>query len=453
MGYVECHGTGTALGDPIEVQALGAVLAEGRDRSRPVVLGSVKTNIGHTQAAAGVAGLIKVVLSLQHGRIPKNLHFDAPNPHIAWDELPVKVASEAVAWPRNGAARLAGVSSFGISGTNAHVVLEEAPARRRSTRGGAPARSRSWWCCRRRAARRWRRRRRGCATHLKAHPEQSLGDMAYSLATTRSAPRASAGGGGGDREALVSGSGGSGARRDAGGVGARRSADAAARWRSCSRVRARSGWGWAGSSARRPVFREALERRARALDRTREAAARGDVGASGSASSRLDETAYTQPALFALEVALAALWRSWGVEPDVVAGHSIGELAAAYVAGVFSLEDAARLVAARGRLMQALPRGGAMVSIAASEAEVAEAVAAHAERVSIAAVNGPASVVISGEEAGVLAVSAAFAAQGVRTKRLTVSHAFHSPLMEPMLEEFRRVAESVAYARRRGSWW
>ena len=193
-----------------------------------------------------------------------------------------------------------------------------------------------------------------------------------------------------------------------------------------------------------PAFREAFDAACAALDSHLEAPLR-DVTWATSSLGRLDETGWTQPALFALQVALSALWRSWGIEPEIVAGHSIGELAAAYEAGVFSLEDAARLVAARGRLMQALPRGGAMVSIAAPEAEVLKAVAAQAGRVSVAAVNGPQSVVIAGEEAGVLTVSEAFAAQGSRTKRLTVSHAFHSALMEPMLEEFRRVAEQVAY--------
>jgi acyl transferase domain-containing protein len=443
VGYVECHGTGTALGDPIEMQALGSVLAEGRDSDQPVIIGSVKSNLGHTQAAAGVAGLIKVVLSLQHDRIPQNLHFDAPSPHIAWDELPVKVASEAVGWVRNGSARIAGVSSFGVSGTNAHVVVEEAPAETRPALQAVSPRTAELVVVSGKSAPALDAMASRLAEHVKARPEQALGDIAHSLATTRSHHEHRLALAVATREELVAG------------------LEAASRGelplaRGEARARGKTAWLFTGQGSQQvgigrglyeewPAFREALEAVWGALDPHLEMPLREVMWAEPSGASLLDETGWTQPALFALEVALAKLWRSWGVTPDVVAGHSIGELSAAYVAGVFSLEDAARLVAARGRLMQALPRGGAMVSIAASESEVAAAVEAQAGRVSIAAVNGPSSVVISGAEADVLAVSEAFAAKGMPTKRLTVSHAFHSALMEPMLDEFRRVAESVAY--------
>jgi acyl transferase domain-containing protein len=444
VGYVECHGTGTVLGDPIEVQALGTVLAEGREADRPVIIGSVKSNLGHTDAAAGVAGLIKVVLSLQHGRIPKNLHFEAPNPHIAWDELPVKVASEAVPWVRNGAARIAGVSSFGVSGTNAHVVVEEAPVAAEITLPAA-GRSCELVVLSAKSGEALEASAARLAEHVKERAEQSLGDIAYSLATTRSHHEHRLALAVATREELVSGL-----------EAVSRGELAVGSVRGEVRRRGKTAWLFTGQGSQHvgmgrglyeewPAFREAFDAACAALDPHLDAPLREVMWEAPSRASLLDETGWTQPALFALEVALAALWRSWGVEPDVVAGHSIGEVTAAHVAGVFSLADAARLVAARGRLMQALPRGGAMVSIAASEAEVAKAVAAQAGRVSIAAVNSASSVVVSGEEEGVLAVSAAFAAKGTRTHRLRVSHAFHSALMDPMLEEFRRVAEQVTY--------
>src|SRR6266542_2122420 len=447
VGYVECHGTGTRLGDPIEVQALGAVLGEGRAADRPVVIGSLKSNLGHTQAAAGVSGLIKVVLSLQHGRIPKNLHFEAPSPHIPWADLLVKVASEAMAWARNGAARIAGVSSFGVSGTNAHVVVEEAPleAEVEAASQVASPRAAELVVLSAKSAEALDAAAARLADHVKAHPEQALSDIAYSLATMRSHHEHRLALAVGTRAELVSGLEAASRGELPGGAS-----------RDEARSRGRRAWLFTGQGSQHvgmgrglweewPAFREAFDATCVALDPHLEAPLREVMWAAAAQTAMLDETGWTQPALFALQVGLSALWRSWGIEPDVVAGHSIGELSAAYVAGVFSLEDAARLVATRGRLMQALPRGGAMVSIAASEAEIGQAVAALAGRVSIAAVNGPLSVVISGEEAGVLAVSEAFAAKGSRTKRLTVSHAFHSAWMDPMLEEFRRVAEQVAY--------
>ncbi|WP_315732751.1 MULTISPECIES: type I polyketide synthase [unclassified Bradyrhizobium] len=444
VGYVECHGTGTVLGDPIEVQALGSVLSEGREADRPVIVGSVKSNLGHTDAAAGVAGLIKVVLSLQHGRIPKNLHFEAPNPHIAWDELPVKVASEAVPWVRNGVARIAGVSSFGISGTNAHVVVEEAPAAA-ETALSAAKRSCELLVLSAKSGEALEASAARLAEHVKARAEQTLGDIAYSLATTRSHHEHRLALAVATREELVSGL-----------EAVSRGEPAVGLVRGEVRRRGKTAWLFTGQGSQHvgmgrglyeewPAFREALDAAWAALDPHLERPLREVMWSDPSQAARLDETGWTQPALFALEVALAALWRSWGAEPDVVAGHSIGEVAAAHVAGVFSLTDAARLVAARGRLMQALPRGGAMVSIAASEAEVAKAVAAQAGGVSIAAVNSASSVVISGEEEAVFAVSSAFAAKGTRTHRLRVSHAFHSALMDPMLEQFRRVAEQLTY--------
>jgi epothilone polyketide synthase D len=450
IDYLECHGTGTPLGDPLEVQAAAAVLGEGRNTDRPLVLGSLKSNIGHSEGAAGVGGLIKAVLALRHERIPKNLHFKEPNPHIPWSELPVKVASEPVPWPRGAKARFAGVSSFGMSGTNVHVVLEEAPAEVEVT--PAPERSAELVVLSAKSVAALEEGASRLAAHVEAHPDLGLGDIAWSLATMRT-----------HHDERLSLSVQSRAELLAG-------LNTAARgerpeWRGKrSPQRDPIAWLFSGQGSQEAgmgrelaaewaVFRETLEKVCAHLDHELEVPLRDVMWAeAGTALSRkLHETQYTQAGLFAFEVALAALWESWGIVPDLVAGHSVGELAAAYVAGVFSLEDAARLVLARGKLMGALPAGGAMVSIEASEAEVAEELSRCPAEVSIAAVNGPRSVVISGAEGSVLALAEAFSRRDVRTKRLEVSHAFHSSLMAPMLEELGRVASRVVYqpARRR----
>jgi acyl transferase domain-containing protein/NADPH-dependent curcumin reductase CurA/acyl carrier protein len=453
VGYLECHGTGTPLGDPIEVQAAASVLGEERSPADALVLGSLKSNIGHTEGAAGVAGLTKAVLSLQHERIPQSLHFTKPNPHIPWDELKVVVAASAVEWPRSSAPRRAGVSSFGFSGTNAHVVLEEAPVV--DVPSGPPSRTAELVVVSAKTPAALEEAAARLRVHVETHAEQGLGDLAYSLATTRAHHEHRLSLVVSTRAGLVAGldavaRGDSPPASVRGEVGLRRSKQA---WLFTGQGAQTLGMG-RGLAAGWPVFREALDEAFAALDGHLEVPLREVMWAEPETAraALLDQTGYTQPALFALEVALAALWRSWGVEPDLLAGHSIGELAAAYVAGVFTLEDAARLVAARGRLMQSLPAGGAMVSIAAPESLVAAEVselrpngAMPSAWVAVAAVNGPESVVISGAEAAVSVIAERFARQGVRTKRLSVSHAFHSPLMEPMLTEFRRVAEAVTY--------
>jgi acyl transferase domain-containing protein/acyl carrier protein len=446
VGYVECHGTATALGDPVEVQALGAALALGRSPSEPVIIGSVKTNFGHSQAAAGVAGVIKAILSLRHGIIPKSLHFHAPSPHIAWADLPIRVATEATPWPRTRKPRIAGVSSFGISGTNAHAVIEEAPevAAVRS----APVRSAELIVLTGKTPQALDAVVARLREHVENGPYATLGDLAYSLTTTRSPLE--------HRLAM--------AVSDAASLAeALRSVQQGLVPRGATRVRVRQqrgklAWLFTGQGAQRlgmgrglhaewPVFREALDEVVALIDPLLDVPLLRVMWAEpeSAEAALLDRTGYTQPALFAYEWALARLWRSCGIEPDAVLGHSIGEITAACVAGVFSLSDAVRLVCGRARLMDALPPGGAMVSIAASEAEVSAAVAPYSRTVAVAATNASYSTVIAGVEADVLAIAERFSGLAVQSKRLSVSHAFHSPLMQPMLDEFLELAESIRY--------
>jgi epothilone polyketide synthase D len=445
VSYVEAHGTGTLLGDPIEALALQRVYGSERAPSTPLYLGSVKTNFGHLEGAAGVAGLIKVALSLAQGAIPAHLHVREPNPKIPWAELAIQLTSSQLPWPRTDVARRAGVSSFGISGTNAHVVLEEAPVEEASA--SATVRVAELVVLSARTPAALAQAAGKLREHLLERTDIALGDLAHSLIRTRSlfehrlclsVPSRPA-----LLEALAAAATGSappGVR-----ASALRAADPLA-WLFTGQGAQRLGMG-RQLSEQWPAFREALNEVCSWLDPLLELPVRevmwAEPGSPGAAL--LDQTGYTQPALFAFEWALAALWRSWGVEPELLLGHSIGQLTAAAVAGVFSLESAAQLVAARARLMQALPAGGAMISLTASEEVVREALSDVTEAVSVAAVNAPASVVISGKEADVLGVARRLEAQGVPSKRLSVSHAFHSPLMEPMLEAFQRIAESVSY--------
>jgi acyl transferase domain-containing protein/surfactin synthase thioesterase subunit/acyl carrier protein len=446
VGYVECHGTGTALGDPIEVQALAAALCTGRPPENPVVLGSVKSNLGHLEGAAGVAGLIKAVLVLQRGRIPRNLHFTAPNPHISWPELAVKVAAEDMDWPPGAPTRIAGVSSFGISGTNAHVVLEAGPPE--DSGASAPARAAELVVLSAKTSASLQALTTRMLVHLEAHLEPSLGDLAFSLVSSRSLFVHRLTLTAADRLELMTLLGAAANGQTLPGMSRG----------SASPSRGKVAWLFTGQGSQVPgmgrelytewpAFRQALDAVCALLDPLLELPLREVMWASPGSSSAalLDQTAFTQPALFALEWALACLWRSWGVEPDIVLGHSIGEVTAAAVAGVFSLEDAARLVCARGRLMQALPKGGAMLSIAAPEAAVLEALQPFAASVSLAALNGPLSVVIAGVDRDVAAIADTFAARGVQTRQLSVSHAFHSPLIDPMLPDFREVAANLSY--------
>ncbi|WP_129674296.1 type I polyketide synthase [Candidatus Chloroploca sp. Khr17] len=447
--YVETHGTGTALGDPIEVQALGAALGPGRDASTRLAIGSVKTNLGHLESAAGVAGLIKAVLMLQHGMIPPHLHLTELNPHIAWDELPIDVPATGVPWPVRPGPRIAGVSSFGFSGTNAHLLLEAAPESEPTAPSGRELHlltlaARSTTALRSLAGR--------FATHLAAYPELAPADVAYTANTGRALlPH---------RLALVGDS-----LEELGSQLAAHAADDESETVLVGRaegprppavafVFTGHGSQYLGMGRRlyatEPVFRAAFDR-CDALLRTELAlplvAIIGDPtdAQTNGNGHPLDTMAYAQPALFALQYALAELWQAWGVRPTALLGHSVGEYAAAVVAGVMSLEDGLRLVAARGRLMASLASDGAMAAVMAPEDRVAALLAPYGDRVSIAAINGPASTVISGAADAVAAVLEDVALAKIETRRLEVPVAAHSPHVDPILDAFARIAATVSF--------
>ena len=429
IDYVEAHGTGTPIGDPVEAKALGEVYAAGRDR--PVLLGSVKTNIGHTGSAAGIAGLLKAVLAVENAVIPPTLNHLTPS--VDLEHLGLRVNTAPMPWPAGDRPRRAGVSSFGMGGTNAHVIVEEPPPQPEdaSTASGPVA-----WVV---TARSERALAYQAARLRNAIADRPVGDVAWSLATTRTHFGQRAVLVGADRETLEAGLAGLGAGQPGADVVVGRAGPAARTafvFPGQGSQRQRMG---ADLYARFPAFARAFDEAAEALDDY----LRFPLAQAIDDATALHSTEFAQPALFAVEVALAALLGHWGVTPDVVMGHSVGELTAAYQSGVLSLADAAKLVAARGRLMAALPTGGVMVAVAAGEAEVA---AELAEGVSIAAVNGPNAVVISGAEAPVGALAQSFGQRGRRVHRLAVSHAFHSPLMEPMIADFAALAAEVTVA-------
>ncbi|MFF1586431.1 SDR family NAD(P)-dependent oxidoreductase, partial [Streptomyces sp. NPDC058283] len=434
VDVVEGHGTGTSLGDPIEVQALQAAYGQGRDGERPLWLGSLKSNIGHAQAAAGVGGVIKMVMALREGVLPRTLHVEEPSPHIDWSAGEVRLLGEQIDWPQSSGPRRAGVSSFGFSGTNAHVILEEAPACPADEVLGESSLPVVPWLVSAGSESALRAQAERLGSFVAGRPELRPVDVGFSLATARGALEHRAVVVGGGRDELLAGLG------ELSLVG--------------PVVEGMSAFLFTGQGAQRlgmgrelyevfPVFRDVLDEVCAELDGVLSCGLRGVMwGGDGEVLSR---TEFAQPALFAVEVGLFRLLESWGVRPDVVAGHSVGEIAAAHVSGVLSLVDACVLVAARGRLMQALPAGGVMVAVQASEAEVLPLLDGVAGRVGVAAVNGPEAVVVSGAGAEVEGVAAVLEARGRRVKRLSVSQAFHSPLMEPVLEDFRAVVEGLSF--------
>ena len=429
---VEAHGTGTMLGDPIEAQALLATYGQDRDPDRPLWLGTVKSNIGHTQWAAGAAGIIKMVLALQHAQLPRTLHTDLPSPHVDWSSGALALLTEPEDWPDPGRPRRAGVSAFGISGTNAHVILEQAPETPEAPdEVGARSLPVVPWLISARDESGLAAQADRLREFALDRPELDPVDVGWSLASTRSALPRRAVVVGADRDELLAGlndvTGSAGTVGQVGFVFTGQGAQ-------------RLGMG-RGLYAAYPVFAEAFDAVCAGLDEH----LTHSVSAVIDGAESLDDTVWAQAGLFAIEVALFRLLESWGVAPDVVAGHSIGELAAAHVAGVWSLPDACAVVAARGRLMQALPTGGAMLAVAAAEDDVRAALSEH-EGVGIAAVNGPSAVVVSGPADAVSAVRERFEAEGVRVRNLRVSHAFHSSLMEPMLAAFATVTASVSYS-------
>ncbi|GAB3874962.1 type I polyketide synthase [Dactylosporangium cerinum] len=430
VDVVEAHGTGTKLGDPIEAQALLATYGQDRPVDRPLWLGSVKSNIGHTQAAAGVAGVIKMVLAMRHGVLPRTLHVDAPTPFVDWSSGAVELLTESRPWVGSGRPRRAGVSSFGLSGTNAHTILEayedaDAVADQDPVTGVVP------WTLSAKTAEGLRGQAARLRRHLAVRPDEHPADIGRGLVTGRAVLEHRAVIVGENRDDLAAGL--AAVERDEPAPNVVRGVAGGGRlallFAGQGAQRARMG---AGLYERYPAFADAYDAVCARFDTLLDQPLR---------DADVNQTVYTQASLFALEVALYRLIESFGLQPDFLLGHSIGELAAAHVADVLSLDDAVALVAARGRLMQALPTGGAMLAVQATEAEVRAALEPFAGRVDIAAVNGPTSIVVSGEAE---VIDQLFTDR--KTSRLKVSHAFHSPLMEPMLEEFRTVAAGLSYA-------
>ncbi|WP_105347906.1 type I polyketide synthase [Mycobacterium sp. ITM-2016-00318] len=447
VGYLEAHGTGTSLGDPIEAQAAGAVLGQGREASRPLLIGSAKTNIGHLEAAAGIAGVIKVVLSLENELLPPHLNFHNPSPHIPWDRLALQVVKEATPWERNGEPRIAGVSSFGFAGTNAHVLLEEAPvAAERPARIEQPGRRkfsilplsahtpdalvqlagtyRNW---------------------LAAHPDATLADVCLTAGAGRAHLE--------QRAALVVNSKES-AVELLGALADDRPAPGIVRGESHDPPK--TAWLFTGQGSQypgmarelfdtEPVFAETLNRCAAAVADVLEKPLLDVIFDldSPDGEETLRQTSYAQPALFAVEMGLAHLWQSWGFDPDVVLGHSVGQYSAACVAGVLSLTDGALLMAERGRLFGSLPAGGRMVAVFADDQRV-ESLTDEFPSLSVAAYNG-ANTVLSGPAKDLDQAVAALTAAGVRCDWLETSHAFHSALLDPILDEFEAFANRFEY--------
>ena len=446
VGSLEAHGTGTSLGDPIAAPAAGAVLGAGRPPSRPLLIGSAKTNIGHLEAAAGIAGVIKVILSLEHQTLPKHLNFENPSPHIPWDRLAVEVVKETIPWERDGGPRIAGVSSFGFAGTNAHVILEEAPEQAAPEPVPQPDRRFSLLPLSARTSAALTQLARQYRDWWAAHPQATLADVCLTAGVGRAHLE--------HRAALVVNSAES-AVELLGALADDRPAPGLVRGESYDIPK--TAWLFTGQGSQypgmarelydtEPVFAETLDTCAEAVSDVLQKPLLDvifDAEAAG-AEETLQHTCYAQPALFAVEMGLARLWQSWGIEPDVVLGHSVGQYSAACVAGVFSLADGARLMAERGRLFGSLPAGGRMAAVFTA-AERVEAMTDRFPSLSVAAYNGT-NTVLSGPAGDLEKAVSVLSADGVRCDWLDTSHAFHSALLDPILDDFESYANQFDFA-------
>ena len=433
VGFIEAHGTGTALGDPIEVESVGTILNEGHSKKNPLLIGSVKTNIGHLESASGIAALMKVILSFQHEAIPPNLHFNTPSPYIPWEDFPIKVPTRVTPWPQSDTPRIAGINSFGFSGTNAHVLIEDFRLKTECENHFShfhllPLSAKNESALTEIAAK--------YAEYLSDEASADITDICRTASIGRTHFE--------HRLAIV------GKSKEEVKNNLLKAEPLTPHPSPLTFLFPGQGAQYVGMGRTlyetQPLFREALDKCDELLRPHLETSLTDLIYSEDAEESVLSQTRYTQPALFSIEYALYQLWTSWGIRPSVMMGHSVGEYVAACAAGVFSLEDGLKLISERARLMQALPAGGEMAAVMADEARVTTAILPYAQAVSIAAVNGPKNIVISGEGEDIKAVCAAFQAEGIKTTALKVSHAFHSSLMEPMLADFERVCREVSYS-------
>ncbi|OKH14216.1 short-chain dehydrogenase, partial [Nostoc calcicola FACHB-389] len=465
VSYVEAHGTGTSLGDPIEVEAIAATLAKQHTTDRPLAIGSVKTNIGHLESAAGVAGLMKVVLALQHQQIPPHLHLNQPNPLIPWSELPLTIPTTLTPWQTNGETRIAGVSSFGFSGTNAHAILEEAPVfeqgvgGRAQGAGGAGEAGEEFWRYSKLIERpihlltlsakqpqALQELAQNYIKYLSSHLEIPLGDITHTSQIGRTHFS--------HRLAIIASDHQQIQQKLQAYLDNSEIIGIHHGHRSQQTQKIAFLFTGQGSQYRnmgrqlyetQPSFRHILKECDALLQPLLSESILQVIFSENPEDNRLDQTAYTQVGLFVLEYALAQLWLSWGIRPTAVLGHSVGEYVAACIAGIFCLEDALKLIVQRASLMQALPQGGGMAAVFATLEQVIPLITDHPQQLSIAAINGEQSIVLSGELQVLNVVVQKLESQGIETRRLQVSHAFHSPLMQPMLAKFEQVAATVKY--------